>query len=118
MVKLGGPDTDVHFRSLVFLISLIASLAGSPPSTGSRVCELSALLNESATWGQYIMCISVSIVSYLLLLRPTSYWTLMLEREWWLVVVAPGLVAIVLTTLQATHHGAVYVGGFCWNVSI
>lgn len=106
-----------YLGSLVFLISIIASLAGSHPSTGSAACELSALLNEGSTWMQYIMCISVSVVSYLLLLHPTSYWTLLLEKQWWMVVAAPCLLAVGLTTLQATHHGAVYVGGFCWNVS-
>jgi len=101
----------------VFLVSICASLAGHPPRDGTAACEASAIFVESATWVQYLLAITVAAVSYTLLLHPLSRVTLLLERYWILIVVLVCSVSVGIATLQASLYTAVYVGGFCWNVS-
>src|ERR1700733_14025833 len=93
------------------------SRAGTPPRDGTAACETSAIFVESATWTQYLLAITVSAVSYTLLLHPLSRVTLLLERCWILIVVLVCSVSVGIAALQASLYTAVYVGGFCWNVS-
>ena len=103
--------------SAVFFSFIVTSLSGSPPRSGTVACQASAFLVESAIWGEYLFTIAVAVVSYCILLHPLSSFTLALEKYWFLVDIGVCISALGVAGLHAGLYPAVYVGGFCWNVS-
>ncbi len=104
-------------RRVVFFSFIVASLSGSPLRSGTVACQASAFLVESAIWCEYLFTIAVAVVSYCILLHPLSPCTLSLEKYWFFVDIGVCVGALGVAGLHTGLSPAVYIGGFCWNVS-
>ncbi|KAG9050077.1 hypothetical protein FS837_007830 [Tulasnella sp. UAMH 9824] len=103
------------FAAFTLTFLLLFALAGVHPRSGTLLCQFSAVVVQLCQWSEYLWTVTLSWVTYCVIVDPLSIITQSIERKWKYIPPVLYFLAMFFSVLQAGLYGTDYIGGFCYS---
>ncbi|KAG8933311.1 hypothetical protein FRC01_009961 [Tulasnella sp. 417] len=117
MKMLFGLFIAHFFAAFTIAFLLLLALAGVHPRSGTLLCHFLAVVVQLWQWSEYLWTVTLSWVTYCVIVDPVSIITQNIERNWKYIPPLLYFLAIFFSVLQAGLYGTDYIGGFCYSHS-
>ncbi|KIO15360.1 hypothetical protein M407DRAFT_35083 [Tulasnella calospora MUT 4182] len=117
MKMLFGLFIAHFFAAFTIVFLLLFALAGVHPRSGTLLCHFLAVVVQLWQWSEYLWTVTLSWVTYCVIVDPLSIITQNIERNWRYIPPLLYFLAVFFSVLQAGLYGTDYIGGFCYSQS-